>query len=113
MNVRGRSAHPQEAITTVNRATLGRLERNGRFNPAQGAFNCHLNSLAPLRVVFQSLVGEEELFSCSEDKLFIAIYTSQYLILVFVHCGPPTPCSPLGSVLTVLRDRSISFYLWQ
>ena len=132
MDVCRRSTHPQEAITTINRASLGRPERNSGFNPAQGAFNCYLDSLAwkrltvclhvgsdsvvlfyltwlaPLRVIFQSLVGEEELFPRSEDKLFIAIYTSQYLILVFVHCGPPTPCSHAGSVLTVIRDRSSS-----
>jgi hypothetical protein len=133
MNVRGRSTHSQETIATVNRAALGRTEGHSRFNPTQSAFDRDLDSLsrkrltvclhirgdsvilfyltglAPLRIVFQSFVGKEELFPGSEDKFFIAINTSQYLILVFVHCGPPTPCSPAGSALTVFRDRSTSF----
>jgi hypothetical protein len=100
MNVRGRSAHPQEAIATVNGASLCRPERHGRLNPTQGAFDSDLDSLArkgltvrlhvrgdpiilfyltglaPLRVVFQPFVGKEELFPRSEDEFFIAINTS-------------------------------------
>lgn len=134
MNVCCRSTHSQETIATINRASLGRPERHGRFNPAQGAFDRNLYSLArerlticlhirgdsvvlfyltglaPLRVILQSLVGEEELLSRSKDKFFIAINTSQYLVLVFVHCGPPTPCSLVGYVLTVLWDRRTSFF---
>jgi hypothetical protein len=133
MNMRGRSTHPQEAIATIDGSSLCRPERHSSFNPAQCAFDRDLDSLAregltvrlhvggdpvilfyftrlaPFRIVLQSLVSEKELFPRSEDEFFIAIYTSQYLILVFVHCGPPTPCSHAGSVLTVLRDRSTSF----
>jgi hypothetical protein len=135
MNVRRRSTHSQETITTIDGASLRGSERDCRFDPTQSAFNrdlyplarkrlavrlhvggdavilFYLTGLAPLRVVFQPFVGEEELFPGSEDKFFIAINTSQYLILVFVHSGPPTPCSLVGSVLTVLRDRSTSSLL--
>jgi hypothetical protein len=135
MNVCGGSTHSQKTIATVNGTALGRAEGHSRFNPTQSAFDRDLDSLArkrltvrlhvggdpvilfyftglaPLRIVLQPFVGKEELFSSSEDKLFVAINTSQYLILIFVHCRPPTPCSRAGSVLPVLRDRSASFFL--
>lgn len=133
MNVCGRSTHSQETITAIDRSSLRRSERDGCFDPTQSALYCDLNPLArkgltvclhvggypvilfyltwlaPLRIVFQPFVGEEELFPRGEYKFFTAINTSQYLVLVFVHSGPPTPCSLVGSVLPVLRDRKTSF----
>lgn len=115
-----RSSHSQEAVATIYGPTLSGPEWNGRLDPAQRAFNrylyalareglteslhigCnafilfYLTRLASLGFVLQSFIGKKQLFTRSEDKLLTAIYTSQNLILVLVHCGPPVPCSLEG-----------------
>jgi hypothetical protein len=48
-----------------------------------------LARLAPLRLVLQPLVCEEELFTSSEHELFAAVDTSQHLVRKLKHCGPP------------------------
>lgn len=115
MNV-GRSAHSQEAISTVDRSSLGRLERYGGFDRAQRAFYSDLDALSrerltvgldvscdtvilfqlarltSLRIVSQSLVREEQLLSSAEDKLFAAVYAPQNLVRVLLH-WVSSPCS--------------------
>ena len=118
MNVSRRSAHPQETITAINWPPLCRTERHSGFDPAQGALDRNFDSLtrkglsislhvggyafvlfklagfAPFRIVLQPFVSKKKLLSSSEDEFLTAINASQYLVLILVHCGPPTPCPP-------------------
>jgi hypothetical protein len=113
MNLRSRGAHPQKAITTINRASLGRSERHRSLNRAQSASDRHLNSFARKRlpesvhvggdafvllalawltafgIVPQTLVRKEELLARGESELLAAVDTSQHAIRVLVHCWPP------------------------
>jgi len=98
MSMRGRSTHPQETITTINRSPLRRSKWDSRLDSAQGALHSHLNPLpgkgvpeslhvccdslilaqlarlASLRLVLQSLIGKEQLLPGGENKFFIAVY---------------------------------------
>ena len=111
MCVGGRGPHSQEAVATVNRATLRRSERYCRFNRAQRALDRYFHALpwkglsvgmhvrrdafvllefarlTPLWIVSQTLVRKEQLFSRSEHEFLVAIDTPENLIVVLVHLG--------------------------
>src|SRR6185369_10556023 len=87
MRVRRRSAHSQETVAAINRASLCRSKRHSGFDGAQGATHHHfdafarerlsearhvrsnalvlftLAAFAALRIIFQSLVSEKELLT--------------------------------------------------
>jgi hypothetical protein len=46
-----------------------------------------LARLAPFRIIFQTLIREEQLLPGAKDKLLAAIYAPQNSVLVFLHCG--------------------------
>ncbi len=113
VNVRSRSAHPQETVSAIDRATLRRLERHRRLYCAKGTLYRHLNTftrecltiglhiggnpfvlldlawLASLGIVFQTFISKKQLLSCCKDKLLLAIHAPEHLIRILVHSGPP------------------------
>jgi len=56
-----RSAHPQEAIATIDWSSLGWPERNRRLDPAQSAFDGDLDALARERMTVRLHVGCDSL----------------------------------------------------
>ena len=46
----GRCAHPQEAISTIDRSALSWPERHGSFNPTERTFDGNLDSLTRERL---------------------------------------------------------------
>ena len=122
MGVGRRGAHSQKAIATIDGTSLSRPERYCGLYAAQRAFYGNLHALAreglaiglhvgcdplvlfdfaraaALGVVFQTFVRKEKLLPGGKDKLLSAINTSQDLILILVHCGPPIPCSLMAAI---------------
>src|SRR5258708_2948237 len=68
--------------------------------PSTAAFRplC-LATLAALRLVFESLVGEKHLFAGGKNKLSAALRTLQYLVVEFHDPAPPGPISGGGRAL--------------
>jgi len=96
-----------EALLAKHRATLRWTEGYCRFLPARRALgrrfdpvpcrrwpgtdpvgSLSLARLAPLRLVFELLIGEEQLFACSPNEIRAAIHAPQGLVLE-LHRSPP------------------------
>src|SRR6185436_17860395 len=131
MNLSRRSAHPQKTIAAINWPTLGWLERHSSFYPTQRTANRYLDSLAregltervhiggdavvlsafarlaTFRLVFETLVGKKELLPCGEDKLLLAVYASQHLVVVLVHLSASYAWLGAAVRVTTRADRRV------
>jgi len=113
MDLRRRGPHLQKTVSAVDWPTLRRSEGHRRLNRAHSAPYRHFHSLAghrlriadtgrdafvlfsltpfaSLGLVLQALIRKENLLAGAKDKLFPAVNTPEYLILEFVHRGPPS-----------------------
>jgi hypothetical protein len=128
-----RGPHLEKAVPAVDRATLRGSERNRRLDGAERAPYGYFDSLswkrlaerlhvgrdafillnlavlAALRLVPQSLVGEEELLTSGEDELRLTIYAREQFVGVLGHGGTPCgwkTCVPLdGGPGMAANDR--------